>query len=155
MLDSKESSSLSSEMWAVESELFIWPTAKQMDRKWLQVTCRAVVLNETVYQRTSSLNVTAPVAGTSSLAQQIQRTSRPSSSSSSSSSGQVSASMASSQHSGTSYSYPAANTGTWSNKSLHRLLLVYKTPFFLERKVESTRHSVYNVRYRSQYAGCC
>lgn len=131
MLDSNESSSSpSTEMWAAESELFIWPTAKQMDRKWLQVTCRAVVLNETVYQRTSTLNVTAPMAGTSSLAQQIQRTSRPSSSSSSSSSGQVSASMASSQHSGTSYSYPAANTGTCSNKSLHRLLLVYKTPFF-------------------------
>ena len=89
------------EWWSAESELAVWPSHKQLERKLLQVVCRAVVLNETVYQRTATLNVTSA----SSLA---QRSSRPSSTSS----GQVSASIASSQHSRDSHSFAATNKGT-------------------------------------------
>lgn len=108
------------EWWSAESELSIWPSARQLERKFLNVACRAIVLNETLYQRVASTNVTSAAALT---VQQVQR-SRASSSSTitSSTSGgpssgqqhQVSASMASSQHSRDSYSFSAASKGTHS-----------------------------------------
>lgn len=90
------------EWWSAESELVIWPSHKQLERKSIQVVCRVVVVNETIYQRTASLNVTSA----SFLAQQIQRSARPYSSSFGQ---QVSTSMASSQHSRDSF--PATNKG--------------------------------------------
>lgn len=100
------------EWWSAQSELSIWPSAKQVERKFLNVACRAVVLNETLYQRVASTNVTSAKALTE---QQVQR-SRASSVSATSGSPtgqqhQVSASMASSQHSRDSYSFTAASKG--------------------------------------------
>lgn len=116
--DKKNSNGSGLELWSAESELSIWPSARQLERKFLNVACRAIVLNETVYQRVASTNVTTTSALTVQLQQQVQR-SRVSSTSSSSmspvnSSGQqhqVSASMASSHHSRDSYSLSAANKG--------------------------------------------
>ena len=109
------------ELWSAESELSIWPTARQLERKFLNVACRAVVLNESIYQRIASTNVTTASAFSSvQLQQQVhQQRSRTSSISSSdnsrsSNSGQVSASMASSHHSRDSYS--AASKGKQTNK---------------------------------------
>lgn len=109
------------ELWSAESELSIWPSARQLERKFLNVACRAVVLNETVYQRVASTNVTTTSALTIQLQQQVQRSRASSTSSSSSSSSpsdsssghqhQVSASMASSHHSRDSYSLSAASQG--------------------------------------------
>lgn len=112
-----KSSGSGMELWSAESELSYWPTARQLERKFLNVACRAVVLNESIYQRVASTNVTTASALTVQLQQQVQQRSRSSipsdrsSSSSSSSSGQVSASMASSHHSRDSYSLSAASKG--------------------------------------------
>jgi hypothetical protein len=117
LLASEDKSSGSGmELWSAESELSYWPTARQLERKFLNVACRAVVLNESIYQRVASTNVTTASALTVQLQQQVQQRSRSSipsdrSSSSSSSSGQVSASMASSHHSRDSYSLSAASKG--------------------------------------------
>jgi hypothetical protein len=100
------------ELWSAESELSIWPTARQLERKFLNVACRAVVLNESIYQRLASTNVTTASALSVQLQQQVHQRSRSSSiPSDKSSSGQhqVSASMASSHHSRDSYS--AASKG--------------------------------------------
>ena len=98
------------EWWSAESELSIWPSARQLERKFLNVVCRAVVINETVYQRVTSSNVTSTAALT---VQQVHKSRASSvSAGTSSPSGQqhqVSASMASSQHSRDSYSFSAAN----------------------------------------------
>lgn len=100
------------EWWSAESKLSIWPSAKQVEKKFLNVACRAVVLNETLYQRVASTNVTSVKALTE---QQVQRSRAPSVSSTSGSptgqQHQVSASMASSQHSRDSYSFTAASKG--------------------------------------------
>lgn len=116
LLASEDKSSGSGmELWSAESELSYWPTARQLERKFLNVACRAVVLNESIYQRVASTNVTTASALTVQLQQQVQQRSRSSipsdRSSSSSSSGQVSASMASSHHSRDSYSLSAASKG--------------------------------------------
>lgn len=117
LLASEDKSSGSGmELWSAESELSYWPTARQLERKFLNVACRVVVLNESIYQRVTSTNVTTASALTVQLQQQVQQRSRSSipsdrSSSSSSSSGQVSASMASSHHSRDSYSLSAASKG--------------------------------------------
>lgn len=117
LLASEDKSSGSGmELWSAESELSYWPTARQLERKFLNVACRVVVLNESIYQRVASTNVTTASALTVQLQQQVQQRSRSSipsdrSSSSSSSSGQVSASMASSHHSRDSYSLSAASKG--------------------------------------------
>ena len=108
------------EWWSAESELSIWPSARQLEKKFVNVGCRAVVLNETLYQRVVSTNVTSTAALT---VQQVQRSRASSSSAASSSSSgqqqQVSASMASSQHSRDSYSFSAASKGT------NRLRIIY------------------------------
>ena len=103
------------EWWSAESELSIWPSARQIGRKFLTVACRAVVLNETVYQRVASTNVTSAAALT---VQQVQLSSRssassiPSSGTPSGQQHQVSASMASSHHSRDSYTFSAASKGS-------------------------------------------
>ena len=108
-----QSSGSGMELWSAESELSFWPTARQLERKFLNVACRAVVLNESIYQRVASTNVTTASALTVQLQQQVQQRSRSSiPSDRSSSSGQVSASMASSHHSRDSYSLSAASKGT-------------------------------------------
>ena len=108
----KSGSGSGMELWSAESELSIWPTARQLERKFINVACRAVVLNESIYQRVASANVTTASALNVHL--QVQQRSRSSSiPSDRSSSGQVSASIASSQHSRDSYS--AASKGNWSS----------------------------------------
>jgi hypothetical protein len=98
------------EWWSLLSEVIVLPTSKQLDRKWLHIGCRVIVVNETLYQRSATLNVTKDSAAlyyrdiysknkiTDSLSISGQQH-------------KVSASMASSQHSTNSIPLPASNRG--------------------------------------------
>ncbi|XP_057371826.1 uncharacterized protein LOC130692756 [Daphnia carinata] len=139
LADKKSTNGSGLELWSAESELSIWPSARQLERKFLNVACRAIVLNETVYQRVASTNVTTTSALTVQLQQQVQRSRVSSTSSSSSmspvnSSGQqhqVSASMASSQHSRDSYSFSAASKGQGGSSAARPILLLVELWLFV------------------------
>ncbi|XP_046635629.1 uncharacterized protein LOC124314463 [Daphnia pulicaria] len=136
LLASEDKSSGSGmELWSAESELSYWPTARQLERKFLNVACRAVVLNESIYQRVASTNVTTASALTVQLQQQVQQRSRSSipsdRSSSSSSSGQVSASMASSHHSRDSYSLSAASKGQGGSSNARPIVVLLELWLFV------------------------
>jgi hypothetical protein len=47
------------EWWSIESGLIIWPSAAQVEEGICIVSCRIIVLNESIYQRVASINTTS------------------------------------------------------------------------------------------------
>lgn len=47
------------EWWSIESGLSIWPSAAQVEDGICVVSCRIIVLNETIYQRVASISTTS------------------------------------------------------------------------------------------------
>ena len=47
------------EWWSIESDLSIWPSAAQVEDGICIVSCRIIVLNESIYQRIASISTTS------------------------------------------------------------------------------------------------
>ena len=102
------------EWWSLLSEVIVLPTSKQLDRKWLHIGCRVIVVNETIYQRSATLNVTKDSAALY-YREIYSKNKIVDPLSISGQQHKVSASMASSQHSTNSIPLQASNRGTFSH----------------------------------------
>ena len=126
------------EWWSLLSEVIVLPTSKQLDRKWLHIGCRVIVVNETIYQRSATLNVTKDSAALY-YREIYSKNKIVDPLSISGQQHKVSASMASSQHSTNSIPLPASNRGIFS----HSLFLFNHKYFLLLHVQTSFRYLMY------------